>query len=273
MAKTFLVGLHGTQYAQAAMELALALAQRQGAMVLGLGVVDLPHLTAPQPLPPGAGAFKEARDQAVVEHARRQIEQVLETFSRRAGELQVPVQTEIHEGDPPLVLAHQAQRVDLVVVGKKHRPREEWERGSQTLEQLLRHTPRPVLCVPVARSDLARVLLAYDGSLEAARTLLAFVHSGIAPAGPIELVALGTAAQAAAPLAAEFLQSHGWQPRLHAEPAAHHVGMRILELARACDAGLVVMGSAGQGRVKEFFFGSATREVLGETEVPLFLFH
>lgn len=273
MAKRFLVGLHGSEYAQAAMELALALAQRQGVALLGVGVVDLPHLTAPQPLPPGAGAFKEARDQALVERARQQIVQVLEDLARRAGQVQVPVQTEVHEGDPPRVLVREAQRVDLVIVGKKHLPREEWEKGSHTLEELLRHTSRPVLCVPAARTELGRVLVAYDGSLEAARTLLAFVHSGLVPPGPVELLALGTTAQAEAPRAAEFLSSHGWQPRLHAEEVVRHVGMRILELARDHDASLVVMGSCGQGRLKEFFFGSATKEVLGGAQVPLLLFH
>lgn len=273
MARRFLVGLHGSEYAQAAMELALALAQRQGAALVGLGVVDLPHLMAPQPLPPGAGAFKEARDRALIERARHQIEQVLDTFSRRAAELHLPVQTEVHEGDPPQVLAREAQRADLVIVGQKHVPREEWEQASSTLHLLLRHTPRPVLCVPQSRTDFAHVLLAYDGSLEAARTLLAFVHSGIAPPGPIELVALGTAAQAEAPRAAEFLQTHGWQPHLTAEQAPRHVGQRILELAREHGADLLVMGSCGQGRLTEFFLGSATREVLGAAQVPLFLFH
>lgn len=273
MAKRYLVGLHGSEYAQVAMEMALTLARRHGATLVGLGVVDLPHLTAPQPLPPGAGAFKETRDRAVVERARQQIAQVLEAFSRRAAEVPVAVQTELQEGDPPLVLAREAQRVDLVIVGKKHLPREEWEKGSHTLEQLLRHTPRPVLCVPAAPTELAHVLVAYDGSLEAARTLLAFVHSGIAPPGPIELVALGSAAQAEAPRAAEFLQSHGWQPQLHAEQAVRHVGARILELAHDHQAHLVVMGSCGQGRLKEFFFGSATKEVLGGAQVPLLLFH
>ena len=273
MARRFLVGLHGSEYAQAAMELALTLAQRHGATLVGLGVVDLPHLTAPQPLPPGAGAFKEARDQALVEQARQEIEQVLTAFSRRAAEVQVPVQTEVHEGDPPLVLAREAQRADLLIVGKKHLPRQEWEKRSQTLELLLRHTPRPVLCVPQARTDFGHVLVAYDGSLGAARTLLAFAHSGIAASGPIDVVALGTAAQAEAPRAAEFLLAHGWQPRLHAEEAVGHVGPRILEVARAHAASLIVMGSCGQGRLRELFFGSVTKEVLGGAEVPLFLFH
>lgn len=273
MTKALLVGLHGSEYSQVAMELALGLAQRQAATLTGLGVVDVPHLTAVQPIPPGAAAFKEARDQALVQRAREEIDQILRTFAQRADEIGLAVRTEIHEGDPPLVLAREAQRMDLVIVGKKHLPQEEWETGSHTLEQLLRHTPRPVLCVPAAPPDFGHVLVAYDGSLEAARTLLAFVQSGIASCGAVTLVAFGTAAQAEAPRAAEFLKAHGWQPQLQAEEIPRHVGQQILALARERQAGLIVMGSCGKGRLREFFFGSVTREVLGGAEVPLFLFH
>ena len=44
-------------------------------------------------------------------------------------------------------------------------------------------------------------------------------------------------------------------------------------VAHAYDAGLIVMGAFGHMRLKEYVFGGVTRDLLLQSDVPLFLCH
>lgn len=273
MLRRILVGLHGTAYSLAAMELAIELAARQGATIVGLGVVDVPRATASQAVPLGGGAFKERRDAAALQAEHQAIDTVLAAFAQHCQAASVACQTCKLEGDPAQHLVRQAQRCDLLVVGKRHVPTGEGEPATRTLDQLLHHAPRPTLCVPVARLDGAPVLVAYDGSEQAARTLQAFVHSGLAADRGLHVASLGPQGAENAQIADEFLRSHDLTGELHVEPAVTDPAPRILALGQELGAGLLVMGAYGRPRLKEFLFGSVTRMVLSKTTLPVFLFH
>ncbi|HEX5106758.1 MAG TPA: universal stress protein, partial [Pirellulaceae bacterium] len=180
MLRTVLVGLNGSGFSAAATECALSLAKQHAAGVLGLGVVDVPRLTRPQPVPLGGGAFKDERDAAALKAEREKIAGILASLETQAQAAGVACRTIALEGTPVELLIRESQRADLLVVGKKHVPHEEWEQSSRTLERLLHQTVRPVLCVPVGGADLTRVLVAYDGSAQSAKALQLFVASGLA---------------------------------------------------------------------------------------------
>ena len=273
MPRKILVGLNGSEYSLAAMDYAIALSAKHGASLVGLGIVDEPHLTAPEPVPLGAGAFKEERDVAVVQAAHAKIDQVLREFEHRCQAAGVYPVSEKRIGDPVEILAHQAQRCDLLVVGKRHVLEDEWDRSSHTLDQLLRHSPRPVVSVPKARNNETPVLVAYDGSMQAARTLQAFVESGLGADRELHVASLGGHAQDDAVLAKEFLNAHMLTPRLIIEESEAQPVKRLLAIAQQLQAGLIVLGCYGQPRLKEFFFGSVTKGILAESSVPLFLYH
>jgi len=152
-------------------------------------------------------------------------------------------------------------------------PTAEWERGTHTLDQVLRLTPRPVLCVPVARTDGSPVLVAYDGSLPAARTLHAFAVIGLAAGRAMHVLSLGSDAQEHAQLAGDYLRGHDLAPTLHVEGYSARPAQRIEEIVQQLGAGLIVMGTYGQPRLKEILFGSVTKAVLAGTQLPLFLYH
>jgi nucleotide-binding universal stress UspA family protein len=273
MLRRILVGLNGSEFSQAAMSLAMKLATRHSASLLGIGVVDVPHLTAPQPVPLGGSAFKEERDLAVVQAAHVKIDACLDALRERCGAVNLSWQVEKQIGDPVAILAQQAQRCDLLVVGKRHVPTEENEGVGHTLDQLLRHSPRPVLCVPAAKVDGHPALIAYDGSLQAARTLHEFVASGLAVDRDLYIAALGDSAQQRVHLAVDFLAHHDFAPQIISEPSATQPSKRLLEIAHQKEAGLLVLGCYGQPRLKEFFFGSVTKAILATTDIPLFLYH
>ena len=50
-----------------------------------------------------------------------------------------------------------------------------------------------------------------------------------------------------------------------------NAGDLILSRAEEVGADLVVMGAYGQSRITEFVFGSATRTILANPKIPIFL--
>lgn len=272
MLRRILVGLNGSEYSLAAMDYALALATSHGASVLGLGIVDEEHLTAAESVPLGAGAYKQERDKAVLKAAHEKIDAVLLQFAGRCREAGVAPDVAKRVGDAGRALAEQGQRCDLLVVGKRHSPGADFEVVSHTLDQLLRHTPRPVVSVPAARPHDSPVMVAYDGSPPGARTLQAFVASGLAATREIHVASLGPEAAEHAALATDYLRAHLLAPQLHVEGSAPQIAKRLLAIAQEIGAGMIVAGCFGQPRLREFLFGSVTKGILAEATVPLFLY-
>jgi nucleotide-binding universal stress UspA family protein len=59
----------------------------------------------------------------------------------------------------------------------------------------------------------------------------------------------------------------------HALTSSAPPAVVVLDEARRLGAGLLVMGAYGQPVLREFFLGSATRSLLAECPIPMFLFH
>ena len=276
MLKNILVGLDGSADGWAGADLAFRWAARSGAAVIGLGVVDEPGIRSPEMAPIGGESFKEPRDAAIMARARRKVEEFLDEFRRRAVAAGVPVRAMEVLGDPHARLVAEAQRFDLIVLGRETHFHFATRAGADsTLQRVLRDAPRPVVAVPAGPLAGAAVVIAYDGSLQSARAVHAFRASGLAGPGPVHLVAVGDATVVDDSLgrAAEYLASHGIAATPHAVRPAGSVGHTLLETARGLDAGLLVMGAYGKSAVREFFLGSVTRTALKESTVPLFLFH
>jgi nucleotide-binding universal stress UspA family protein len=273
MLKTILVGLHGSEFSTAASSAALELARQNQAAILAIGIVDVPRLTPAESVPLGAGGFKGERDAAVLAAERQRIAQLLGEFEQRARSQNLAPRTLLLEGDPAELLVRESHRADLLVVGKKHAPHQEWEHASNTLERVLRQTARPVLCVPAERVAGSPVLIAYDGSLVAAKAIQLFIHVGLGVGRPIHLLTMAADAAAVSARAAELLQAHGLNVQQHPEAPAGAAGKRILELAGQLGAGTIVMGSYGHSRIRDFIFGSVTSTVLRDATVPVFLYH
>lgn len=272
MVRSILVGIHGTPFSQSAVQFSLELAKKYRASLIGLGVVDVPNLCPPESVPLGAGPFKHERDEAVLKAAHEKIGQLLAEFTQRCAAAGVTCRTMKLEGDAAECLVTESQRADLLVVGKKRMAEDDWEASSHTLHCILHQTARPVLCVPEKSVGGSPVLVAYDGSLQAAKALQLFVASGISGGREIHLLTVAEDGPAVAQRGVEFLHAHGLQVHTHLEEENQAVE-QILQTAKRLEAGLIVMGAYGQPRLREFVFGSVTKRVLRETEIPLFLYH
>lgn len=276
MVRSILVGLDGSAFSATATELGIKWASKLDAILVGLAVIDEPAICQPQPMPIGASQFKERRDEVVLANARRNAEQFLATFSVKCAEAKVSSKVLEDVGTPSERIRVEAQRYDIILLGKQtYHQFEAAEHGDDTLIEVLKATPRPVVAVPEKLGHGKSVVVAYDGSLQAARTLQAFQSIGLERSHDVHVVTIHTDHDEAvrhAERAIDFLNFHQIKSQRHISDSSSPASA-IIEKSRQLDAALVVMGAYGQSAFQEFFFGSVTKTVLKEAECPLFLYH
>ena len=275
MLKSVLVALDGSPYSETATLLALDWARRFGARLLGVGVLDQPSISGREAVPLGAGAYKKARDEARMADAHRRVVELLADF--RARGLSAGVTADVLEdvGDPSERILREAQRCDLAMLGREtHFRFETQDRPDDTLGQILRGRPRPVVVVPRELPEARGVVVAYGGGREAARTLQTFALLGLADGEEIDVVTVhrdGAEAEATAHLAGDFLTAHGTRHGLHPITSEAPPAQVILEEIRHFRPRLLVIGAHGHHPLRDLFVTSVTRAVLGACPVPVFV--
>lgn len=277
MLRSLLVGVNGSEWSQQAVKLGVEWARNLKIPVTFLGVVDVDALTAVEPVPLGAVSFKADRDVKVVEAACRKVDAALQDAAQVAADAGVQYRTKHVQGNPAIELGREVQRHDLLLIGRRHIPETDRDPpASATMTDILRHGARPVVVASRDVPSASPVVIAYDGSSQAARTLANFVASGLYYGHPLHLVGVSddpAHIQDVLGRATDYLAQHGQQATIHVLPVGRGVAKTLSDFARNLPAGLMVMGVHGQPRLKELLFGSVTRAVLNAVPAPLFLDH
>lgn len=284
MLRSVLVGLDGSDYSRSAIEVGINLARKTGALLVGLGVVDEPSIREAEPRLLGGGVpyAEPVLYQERIKSARRQVEQFLAQFSLRCAESGVSSKVLEDVGLPHEQIELEAQRYDLILLGQQTQFHFETQKGyDDTVRRVLKNSPRPVVAVPAELKIQPgapgnSVIVAFDGSLQAARALHAFQSTGLAGSSPAVVVSInpeqGEAARTAE-RAIDYLRFHDVKAEARAIGSTDDAAQILLAEASHRNAGLIVMGGYGQPTLREFFLGSVTRKMLGESPVPLFLYH
>lgn len=276
MLRGILVGLDGSPFSDAAVSLGLRWAKAAGAVLAGHAVIDRPDAAAAA-VPAGSGFFRLHGDDRKFAAAKVKADDLLDRFAARCAEVGVTGRTVQEAGDPAAAILAQAQRFDLVLLGLETYFRMMPGGGScDTLDKVLQSPPRPVVAVPAALGDGPTAVIGYDGSLQAARTLAAYVATGLAANYENVVVTIDEDYEEAARTAeraVDFLGLHGVPVTAKPVETRLDPASVLLDHAGQLNAGLVVMGAFGHSSLREFFFGSTTRGVLGKSTVPVMLYH
>ena len=185
---------------------------------------------------------------------------------------------QVAEGYVPDVLAHIGNWTDLLVLQRD--PDTAW--GSPyDLGALVLRVDIPCIVLPpnIREPRLECIALAWNGAPEAVRAIHAalpliqrarrvvllsgerrdsFIEINWKPAFEIEV----------------YLGRHGIVPEQKIIVAHQdHAGTALLETAAQVGADLLVMGAYGRSRFSEWAFGGATRQVLHDAALPVFLRH
>lgn len=244
-----LVPLNGNLESWDSLAQAIVIAQREGAKIHGLHVVDSMEALAS----PLALAVQNQFDQQCLD----------------AG-IDGKLATEV--GDVTAKICERAAMTDLIVLKVAHPPAGGLAALRAPLRTIIVNSSRPVLAVPAHATRIQRALLAYDGS-ELAKEAL-FVATYFAEVWKTELLVFtaldGTKVKAdVQDHVRRYLDVHEVQAEyLVDENGATEWLKRTVE-ERAVD--LVLMGAHGGTVVRQVFVGSALDYMLRESRAPIFI--
>ena len=273
MIKRILVGLGDRTYASVATTHAVELAQLHGAELTAVTIVDVSRLSTTGPVPIGGGAAaRELR-----EHLRNATQEVIDDavggFERACNEAGLTHNVLREEGDPFDCMISCARYYDLVVVGLRNL----FEHGvveepPNELVRLVEEGVRPILAVADKPKRIRRVLVAYSGSMESAKTMKRFIELKLWPDLEIRIITFGDDEQAARQLlseAAGYCHAHGYQAQTEFVPGSSKA--LLLSKADEWNADLVVIGNSAKRLLRRRLFGETALSVIRESQRPLFL--
>jgi nucleotide-binding universal stress UspA family protein len=274
--KTLLVHLDHRPRSDARLELALGLAERFDAHLVGLfapGAARLPSYALAEGGPALRDVLEQRRAEAAGEAHKR--------FQRLAGRNGAGrAEWRASQAEPDAAVRLSARYADLVIAGQPEAGDEGELRGLG--DELALSTGRPVLFVPYAGkfADLGRrVLVAWDAGREAARAVtdaLPFLQRAerveVASFDP-ERTGRRHGEEPGADIGL-YLARHGVKVSVARQSGAgYEVGSQILSRAADTSADLIVMGAYGHSRVRELVLGGATRTLLEAMTVPVLMSH
>lgn len=277
--KTILVHFANEKRTPALIEAAATLARRFEAHLTGLYVV--PQVFVPAVVPfEVTGEIIEIQRKAFEEAAQR-IEQTFREAMqasgltwdwRRADGRQETVEN--------LVMLH-GRAADLIVMSQSDQ-RSEIYAPTDVTEDVMMGAGRPVLVIPIEGKTNAigvRVLVAWNGSKEAARATFDSLPL-LKAAKEVRLLTVDTRPKHTGGVIVEgaeiarTLSRHGIRCVVEtASASSASVAEQILAKAKGDDCDLLVMGGYGHSWLREVVFGGATRDMLAEMTIPVFMSH
>jgi len=273
MVKRILVALSGTPFTPVAVQSAVELAQRHGASVTGVTVVDIERLSDVGPVPIGGASAAQSLAEHRVAVTQERVAEEIAGFEKACREVSIDHVVDRERGNPFELLTELWRYHDLTIIGL----RGFFEYGvvqnpGDEVTKLIRHGVRPIVAVPPEYRPVNRVLLAYNGSLEAAQAMKRFAQLQLWPDVTVKLASFGFDDEKAMPLlieAAVYLRAHGLDPEVESLPGNPKHQLRAH--AQEWGADLIVMGASSRGRLAKLLLGDTAEEMLVHADVPLFL--
>jgi nucleotide-binding universal stress UspA family protein len=149
---------------------------------------------------------------------------------------------------------------------------------NRALESGLFESGRPILLSPpIPPEQIAtNVLIAWNGSTEQTRAI-AFAMPLLKQAKRVTVLSIAGGTGVPGPSgeqATRSLQRNGIPASLlTVELGGRSTGARILETAAAQGCDLLIKGAYTQSRLRQFIFGGATRHILANATLPVFMAH
>ncbi|MEN8236895.1 MAG: universal stress protein [Pseudomonadota bacterium] len=277
MLKSILVVLDGSKTAEAAKEYAIALAKDSKTCLTGVGVIDTPWITAAQPEPLGGAAYKIHRDEVVIQQTHSRIQEMLTAFQAMCKDNKISCYGSELEGFPATEIESLSQEHDLIIIGKTTDFHFDLDSESDiTVKHIIRDNPRPMIVVTSSEFNGDQVLIAYDGSLQAARALHMYLLLGLAHGKKVHIISIArhqAEAKSIVARAQKMCEVHGIN--VTSEGIVSHRPPEDIIKAKATEieAHMIVMGAFGHHGLREIFFGSCTEHMMKESEIPLFIHH
>jgi nucleotide-binding universal stress UspA family protein len=277
MIKRILAGVCDPQYSASVSEYASELARRSGAEVTAIAVTDMRRLMDVGSVTMTGGAFTGNLPAEVIEARIRNnqaaIRESLDGLVQRLAAANVPCIVAEESDEPYEALEKISRYHDLMIFGLRglfdHGVIEE---PPLELIRLVESGVRPILAVGPESRDNRRVLIAYSGSIESARTMRHFANLGLWPDAKIKVIHFGPIDGDGPGLLAEarsYLQDFGFD--VETEILEGSPKTQLVTHATDWNADLIVVGNSAKSLLRRRVFGETALYTIRESNLPLFL--
>jgi len=214
-------------------------------------------------------SLDEKRNKLALEEGRM----MLDAARQRAVKAGVEPTLRHRHGDLVESLRELEGDIRLLVIGKQGEDSgsEVQLIGSQ-LESVIRTMHRPILVTPADFKAPASAMLAFDASATSRKGVEMLVASPLLKGTPIHLVTVSSdthEARAALDAARDKLADAGFE--VHVAILEGEVEARLRDYQAEHAIELLVMGAYGHSRIRQFFVGSTTTNMLRSATTPLLL--
>jgi len=214
-------------------------------------------------------SLDEKRNKLALEEGRM----MLDAARQRAVKAGVEPTLRHRHGDLVESLRELEGDIRLLVIGKQGEDSgsEVQLIGSQ-LESVIRTMHRPILVTPADFRAPASAMLAFDASATSRKGVEMLVASPLLKGTPIHLVTVSSdthEARAALGAARDKLADAGFE--VHVAILEGEVEARLRDYQAEHAIELLVMGAYGHSRIRQFFVGSTTTNMLRSATTPLLL--
>src|SRR5215475_11361965 len=278
--KDLLVAIDASDAGNARMGLAMRLAKRHRARLIGyyvsptVGTDDLPP-AAPLAGMPTVGPLPTPDN----EHAGDVAETLEQRFADEMKHHRLEGSWILSSQDTVRDLSHQLRVCELAILGQVDPDRPLRDQGGFQPEAVILESGRPGLVVPYIGSAGTlgtRVLIAWDGSRVASRAL----HEAVAMIEPGAAVSVLTVEGGAgttmpsADMVTAHLRRHGIQAMPeHTSALDQEIADIILSRAADFSADLIVAGAYGHSRLRETLLGGTSRSLFERMTTPVLMSH
>ena len=273
MVKKILVGLAGTEYTEVAIQRAIELAERHGAELTGVTVVD-PAKISGEAVPIGGGGTATELRQRKQEVTQQRVEAATFSFIKLCQAADVRYRLEHEEGDAFKLMLSYSRYHDLTIFGLRSIFEYYFENvdSGGMLERLIRGGVRPIVAVSKNYRPVRRVVVAYSGSVESAKAMRRFVQMRLWPEARLNVVTFDGARGEPKTLLADaqaYCEAHGFATEV--EHVSAPAKSTLLSYADDWEADMIVMGNSARNLLLRKVFGETAVHVMQNAELPLFL--
>ena len=259
--KRILVGLGNSRTARSVTDHAIEIAKSRAAELTGLAVTDPVRLEWTGPRPMGVGVEERTAElrKSRYERARADIAAAGAEFASRCVAAGVAHRIDEETGDPLFGLQGLFEH-DIV------------PEPVDALERLVSAGVRPILAVGEEFRPIHRVLVAYSGSIESAKTFKHFTQSGLFADAVVRIAHFGSedsAANRRLEKSAAYFAAHG--RTVDTDHVPGHPATALVPYALAWNADLIVAGNSAKNLLMRKLFGETAIKLLRESTLPLYL--
>jgi nucleotide-binding universal stress UspA family protein len=280
--KTILVPFYDDDIAQSALGASWLVAERFNSYVEALFVMRPPQIFDGEGIALAGSYMTQLKDEErrLAESAHKRFQSVIESRGVPVVDVATAAdgvtagwrETEGLEGQ---VVGDYGRLFDLIVIGRNFG--QPWIDWSVMCEAALFETGRPVLVAAAETPSTIgeRVVVAWNGSTETARCIALSMPFLEGAASVLVLTVEGW--QVPGPggdqVTAHLRRNGISASAKHVESGSRSVGEAILDETKAFNADLIVKGAYTHSRLRQLVFGGATRHLLHNTPIPLFMAH